>query len=157
MTPREAAFRTTLGFALGMLIAQFLLGMTVNLFVTIPGNHPGANPPDYFGGVATSVTWAILHGGIWLTLHAILALLIVLGAVGALVQAIRLGGRGRVTLAVLGFIGVLAAGFNGGSFLNYNQNFSSMLMAVGFALALTSYVSLLYRLAGRQSVSARAA
>jgi hypothetical protein len=32
------------------LIVQFLLGMAVNLFVTIPTNHPGANPPEYFGG-----------------------------------------------------------------------------------------------------------
>lgn len=33
------------------------------------------------------------------------------------------------------FIGVLGAGFNGGSFLNYNENFSSMLMSVGSAQA----------------------
>lgn len=141
----EGAFRVTLGYALGMLIIQFLLGMAVNLFVKIPINHPGANPPEYFGGVVTSVTWAILHGGLWLTLHAVWGLLIVLGALGTMVQAILLGGRGRITLSVLGFIGVLGAGFNGGSFLNYNQDFSSMLMAVGFALALSCYAALLYR------------
>jgi hypothetical protein len=28
---------------------------------------------------------------------------------------------------------------DGGSFLNYNQNFSSMLMAVGFILAMLTY------------------
>jgi hypothetical protein len=139
-----AAFRRSLGFALGMLIIQFLLGMVVNLFVTIPSNHPGANPPEYFGGVVQSVSWAILHGGLWLTLHAVWGLVLVLAAFGTLVQAIRLGG-GRITLAALGFVGVLGAGFNGGSFLNYNQNFSSMLMAVGFALAMAAYATLLYR------------
>jgi hypothetical protein len=36
------------------LTIQFLLGMAVNLFVTIPTNHPGANPPEYFGGVIQS-------------------------------------------------------------------------------------------------------
>jgi hypothetical protein len=46
--------------------------------------------------------------------------------------------------AVFGFIGVLAAGFNGGSFLNYNQDFSSMLMAGGLALAVVSYSVGLY-------------
>ncbi len=147
MTPKEASFRITLGFALGMLIAQFLLGMAVNLFVTIPPNHPGAHPPEYFGGVVTSVSWAITHAWPWLALHAILGLVLVLGAIGALVQAIRLGGGGRITRAVFGFIGVLGAGFNGGSFLNYNENFSSMLMAVGFALATSCYVALLYHLA----------
>ncbi len=128
-----------------MLIIQFMLGMAVNLFVTIPGNHPGANPPEYFGGVLTSDSWAILHGGLWLTLHAAWGLLLVLGALGTLAQAIRLGGGDRITLAVLGFIGVLAAGFNGGSFLNYHEDFSSMLMATGFALGLASYATLLYR------------
>ena len=142
---REASFRTTLGFALGMLLIQFLLGMAVNLFVTVPSNHPGANPPEYFCGVVSSVTWAILRGGLWLTLHAAWGLILVLGALGTLVQAIRLGGGGRITLTVLGFIGVLGAGFNGGSFLNYNQNFSSMLMAVGFALAMSAYTALLFR------------
>jgi hypothetical protein len=138
------AFRRTLGFALGMLIIQFLLGMAVNLFVTIPSNHPGARPPEYFGGVVTSVSWAVLHGGLWLTLHAVWGLVLVLGALGTLVQAIRLASGGRITLAALGLVGVLGAGFNGGSFLNYNENFSSMLMAVGFALATSAYVALLY-------------
>ena len=145
MTARVAAFRQTLGFALGMLIVQFLLGMAVNLFVKIPTNHPGANPPEYFGGVVTSVTWAILHGGLWLVLHGAWGLVLVLGALGTLVQAIRLGGGSRITLASLGFIGVLGAGFNGGSFLNYNEDFSSMLMAVGFALAMSAYIAALYR------------
>lgn len=150
---REASFRVTLAYALGMLIIQFLLGMAVNLFVTIPSNHPGANPPEYFSGVVTSVSWAILHGGLWLTLHAAWGLLIVLGAIGTVVQAIRLGGGGRITLAVLGFIGVLGAGFNGGSFLNYGENFSSMLMAVGFALAMSAYITLLYRSAIQVAVA----
>jgi cytosine/uracil/thiamine/allantoin permease len=39
---KEATFRRTLGFALAMLIVQFLLGTAVNLFVKIPSDHPGA-------------------------------------------------------------------------------------------------------------------
>jgi len=145
MTAQQRAFRTTLAFALGILIVQFLLGMAVNLFVKIPTNHPGANPPEYFGGVATSVSWAIVHGGVWLTLHASWGLVLVLGAIGTLIQAIRFGGGSRITFAALGFIGVLGAGFNGGSFLNYNEDFSSMLMAVGFALAMSAYTAALFR------------
>jgi len=141
---KEAAFRRMLGIALAILIVQFLLGTTANLFVKIPADHPGANPPEYFGGLVTSVSWAILHGGLWLTLHAALGLVLVLAALGTLVQAIRLRGGGRVTLAALGFVGVLGAGFNGGSFLNYHEDFSSMLMAVGFALATAAYAALLY-------------
>ena len=108
-------------------------------------DHPGANPPEYFGGVVASVSWAILHGGLWLTLHAAWGLVLVLVALGTLVQAIRLRGGGRITLAALGFVGVLGGGFNGGSFLNYHEDLSSMVMAVGLALAMSAYVALLYR------------
>ena len=101
---KEARFRTTIALSRAALIFQFLLGTAVNLFVKIPTNHPGSNPPEYFGGAAA------------------------------------VGSRWRP-----GFIGVLGAGFNGGSFLNYHEDFSSMLMAVGFALAMSAYVALLYR------------
>ena len=122
------------------LIVQFLLGMAVNLFVTISTNHPGANAPEYFGGVVQSVTWAILHGHVLLQVHAVLGLLLVLNALGLLIAAIRTRARDLVWVTSLGLFGVLAAGFNGGSFLNYNQDFSSMIMATFFAWAVVSYV-----------------
>jgi hypothetical protein len=56
-----------------------------------------------------------------------------------LLSAIIARKGGWIAVASIGFIGVLGAGFNGGSFLNYNQNFSSMLMAVGFILAMLTY------------------
>ena len=70
--------------------------------------------------------------------------MLVIAAVGTLVQAIGNRRRGIVVSAVFGFIGVLGAGFNGGSFLNYDQDFSSMLMATGFAIAVASYSVGLY-------------
>jgi len=136
--------RITFLFALVMLIAQFLIGMAVNLFVKIPDQHPGANPPEYFGGVEQSVTWAILHGNLLLAVHSGFGLLLVIAAVGTLVQAIGNRRRGIVVSSVIGFIGVLGAGFNGGSFLNYHQDISSMLMATGFAIAIVSYSVSLY-------------
>src|SRR4029077_17840235 len=71
-------------FALVMLIGQFLLGMAVNLFVKIPDQHPGATPPEYFSGVAQSVTWAILNGNLLLAVHAGFGLVLVVAAVGTL-------------------------------------------------------------------------
>jgi hypothetical protein len=124
-------------FALVMLIAQYL-------FVKIPTDHPGANPPEYFSGVAQSVTWAILQGHILLAFHAGFGLVLVIASIGTLVQAIGNRRRGIVLSAVFGFVGVLGAGFNGGSFLNYHQDFSSMLMAAGFAIAVVAYSVGLY-------------
>ena len=136
--------RITFLFALVMLIAQFLLGMAVNLFVKIPTDHPGSNPPEYFSGVAQSVTWAILHGNVLLAIHAAFGLGLVIAAIGTLVQAIGNRRRGIVVSAVVGFIGVLGAGFNGGSYLNYHQDCSSMIMATGFAIAVVGYSAGLY-------------
>jgi len=138
------------------LIVQFLLGMAVNLFVTIPTNHPGANPPEYFSGVVQSVTWAILHGHILLILHASLGLLLVLNAIGLLLASIRARARDLIWVTALGLFGVLAAGFNGGSFLNYNQDFSSMIMATFFAWAVIAYMVGLFLTGRTTSVSASA-
>jgi hypothetical protein len=122
------------------LVVQFMLGMANNLFVDIPKDHPGANPPEYFSGVFQNVIWAILHGpSIWLTLHAIVGLLLVLFGFRILVPAIRSRDRTAIITAVVGALGMLGAGFNGGSFLNYHQDFSSMLMAIFFGIAVIAY------------------
>ncbi len=47
--------------------------------------------------------------------------------------------RAWIVASALGFVGILAAGFNGASFLNYGHDFSSFLMALGFVLALCVY------------------
>lgn len=39
---------------------------------------------------------------------------------------------------------MIGAGFNGASFINYGHDFSSLLMSVGFLLALVSYLVGLY-------------
>jgi hypothetical protein len=136
-----------------ILVAQFLLGMAVNLFVTIPTSHPGANPPEYFSGVADSVTWAVLHGPVLLQAHAALGLLLVLFSVNSLAQAIQVRTRRVVVPVSFGLLGVVGAGFNGGSFLNYNQDFSSMIMASFFAVAAVSYITGLYLMPRNSTVS----
>jgi hypothetical protein len=140
------------------LVVQFMLGMATNLFVQIPTNHPGANPPEYFSGVVQSVTWAIVHSrSIWLVLHAVLGLLIVLSSFGLLFQTVPTRNRLAITTSVVGALAVLAAGFNGGSYLNYHQDFSSMLMASFFAIAITAYAVGLWGLPRQQESRTSAA
>jgi hypothetical protein len=146
--------RTGYFVLLMILVAQFLLGMAVNLFVTIPKNHPGANPPEYFGGVADSVTWAVLHGPGLLQAHAALGLLLVLFSANSLAQAIQVRTRRVILPASFGVFGVVGAAFNGGSFLNYNEDFSSMIMAAFFAVAVVSYFTGLFLLPQNPTASA---
>jgi hypothetical protein len=144
--------------ALIALVAQFLLGMATNLFVQIPLSHPGASPSEYFSGVFQSVTWAILHGpSLWLTLHAVLGLLLVVLAFRLLVPAIRSRNRTAIITAVIGAVAMLGAGFNGGSYLNYHEDFSSMIMASGFAIAVTAYVVGVWALPLQQESQTQAA
>lgn len=135
------------------LVAQFVLGMVTNLFVDIPRDHPGANPPEYFSGVFQNVVWAILHGpSLWLTAHAVLGLLLVAFGFRLLVPAVRSHHRPTVVTSTVGAVAMLGAGFNGGSFLNYHEDFSSMIMAGAFAIAVTAYVIGLWALPAEQPI-----
>ena len=44
-------------------------------------------------------------------------------------------------MSVLGALAILGAGFNGASFVDYGHNFSSMIMAGLWALALACYIA----------------
>jgi hypothetical protein len=131
------------------LIAQFLLGMVVNLFVTIPGHHPGANASNFFSGIAAAIVWVIPHGAPWLIAHVVLGLVLVIAGLINLVWAPRFGTKGYTAAAVLGALALLGAAFNGVSFLNYGHNFSSMIMAGLWALATSCYLICLYLAARR--------
>jgi hypothetical protein len=62
---------------LAALLAQFVLGMAANLFVTIPAHHPGASPNNYFVGAGHSVGWANTSGLLPLAAHVIRGILLI--------------------------------------------------------------------------------
>ncbi len=122
-----------------LLAAQFLIGMLVNLFVQVPSVHPGTNAPEYFSGVAQGVFWALFNAQWQLLIHVVVGLLLFILSIVLLVLAIISRQRRWITVSVLGFLGIVAAGFNGASFMNYGHDFSSLLMSVGFLLAAIPY------------------
>ena len=135
----QSMLRTFTTIILVLLAAQFLVGMLVNLFVQVPAVHPGANAPEYFSGVVQGVALALLHAPLWLLVHAIVGLLLFLATLILIGFAIAARRRAWIIISVLGFFGIVAAGFNGASFMNYGQNFSSLLMSIGFLLAAIPY------------------
>lgn len=143
---RSQVRRTTVGLIVA-LIVQFLIGMLVNLFVTIPDSHPGSQPAEYFSGSFQSVLWAISSGPVLLVGHAVLGLLLGLGSLALIVRVMWLGRRRLTVAAMLGFLFIVGAGFNGASFLDFNEDYSSMIMATLFAAALLCYVAILSWLA----------
>jgi hypothetical protein len=124
--------------ACALLFAEYILGMAVNVFVTLPASHPGANASNYFSGVSSGVSWAISNGPAWVAAHAAFGLALVVAAIAAVLLA-RGVSRAATALAVLGGLCIIGAGFNGASFLNYGHAVSSLLMAVLWAAALACY------------------
>jgi hypothetical protein len=124
-----------------LLLIHYLLGMAVNLFVTLPARHPGAGAGDYFSGVVSGLGWVIPSGPGWAAAHAALGLALVVAAFAAVALTRRPGGRVATVTSVLGALAIVGAGFNGVSFLNYGHDFSSMIMAGLWALALACYIT----------------
>jgi hypothetical protein len=127
-----------------LLLAQFLFGMFVNLYVGIAQSHPGTSLP-VISGALVGVAWAITAGGPALALHTALGLLLMVGSFALLAVAIVSGRRrALVTTTVVGLIGVLGAGSSGIGFLNYSVDKATYLMSVGFSVAVAGYVATLF-------------
>ena len=127
--------------ACALLLIQYLLGMTVNVYVTLPGRHPGAGAANYFSGSAASLAWLIGSGPGWAAAHAAFGMALAAAALAAVALAWRTGSTlGRMT-AVVGALAIIGAGFNGASFVTYGHAFSSLIMAGLWALALACYLT----------------
>lgn len=132
-----------------LLLVQYVLGLVTNLFVSLPANHPGANSPDYFGGLVPAIAWVISQTSIWAAIHAALGLALVVGAVILAVVAVGARMPAYAATAIVGALAIVGAGFNGASFVIYGHDFSSMIMGGVWAVALACYVIGLYLLARR--------
>jgi hypothetical protein len=124
-----------------LLFIQYLLGMVVNVYVVLPVRHPGANAANYISGSAAGLGWLISSGPAWAAAHAAFGMALVVAAFAAIALTWRKRYRGGRTLAVLGALAIIGAGFNGASFLIYGKAFSSIIMAGLWALALACYLA----------------
>lgn len=133
-------WRTLTLITLLLLQVQFFVGMLVNLYIQVPAVHPGAGAADYFSGVVQGVGWALTSSPIALLIHVALGLLLCLASFILLGFSIASRRTAWIISSTLGLIGIIGAGFNGASFLNYGHDFSSLLMSTGFFLATISYI-----------------
>jgi hypothetical protein len=140
-TSRLAARAVVMSY---LLVVQFFAGMVTNLYVTIPGRHPGSDARDYFTGAADSVGWALTRGDVWLAGHAALGLALAVGALELVFHAVRSRQGMWIWVSVAGAAFVIGAGFNGASFLVFGRDYSSLIMAGLFGLSLVSYLTGLF-------------
>jgi hypothetical protein len=135
--------------ACALLLVQYLLGMVVNLFVVLPGRHPGAGASDYFSAAADGLAWLIADGPAWAAAHAALGMALAAAALAVIALAWRAGSTAARVISIVGALAIIGAGFNGTSFVNYGHDFSSMIMAGLWALALACYLTGAILAAGR--------
>jgi len=128
----RALRRTLLGLLIA-LVVQATLGAGVNLYITTPQSARGA-------GILTAFGKAISDGGPALAIHAVLGALITLGAIAAVVRAVRARNRPAIMACTAGFVCLLGAFAAGAAFVGDTKSGSSMTMAVLTGAAMIAYL-----------------
>ena len=122
-----------------------------SLYVNIPPHHSGAHPANFFTGSFHSLVWAIGHGTFALVVHAVLGLALVIMAITVAVRAISLRRRSLTIWSILAALFIIGAGFNGVSFLDFNLNVNSLIMALLALSSVLCYLAMMYLLPVRQA------
>jgi hypothetical protein len=134
-TSRISGLRRAGFAAFVMLVVQFALGIYVNLYVTVPG-------ADHGHGLGQ----AIANGPAGLTVHIVLGLLLILAALGFLVQAVLARRPGLIAAAALGLLAMIGAAASGSAFAGSGHDGASMAMALLAATGLLCYGASLFLL-----------
>ena len=121
--------RSTARGLLVLLLAQFALGMVVNLYVHVPAGRSG-----YGTAVAA------------LVLHAVVGLALIAGSISMAVRTVMARARTIVVPAVAAAVVLLGAAVNGVAFLGSGARVSSLVMALCAVIAALCYGVILYRL-----------
>jgi hypothetical protein len=117
-----------------LLVVQYAIGAGVNLYVGAPGGVHGIGD-------------AISKGPAALSVHVVLGLVLVLAAVGLVVQAVIARHWVLTATSVVGLLALIAATLSGTQFVEKGLPSASMAMAVLTGVALLAYGANLYLLA----------
>jgi hypothetical protein len=130
---------------LTMLIAQYALGIFLNLFVTVPGSDQHA-----------SMLGEIMSGPFALTVHALLGLSLIGTAIVLLARVVKVEDPVLITLATAA-LGAIGGAFAAGEiFVKNGQSSASFMMALLAGGAMLCYVGMLARISAPQRRRAHA-
>jgi hypothetical protein len=116
-----------------LLVVEYAVGMYVNLYVTVPGADRG-------GGLGS----AVADGPSSLSIHAVLGLLLGLGALGVAVQSILIRRWDLIALSAIGLLAMIFASVAGTGFTSTGDDSASMAMSVLTGVAMLCYAGNLY-------------
>ncbi len=127
---RAATLRRASLAVLVLLVAEYGIGMYVNLYVAVPR-------ADHGGGLGQAVS----NGPTVLSLHAVIGLLLGLGALGVLVRAAMIRHWPVIALSAAGLFAMAFAAVTGTSFTSTGDAADSMAMSVMTGVALVCYAA----------------
>lgn len=121
------------------LVLEYVLGVIVNLYVTVPAADRGA-------GIGPAIGRAVANGPAALAIHAVLGLLLVVAAVALVVRSITARLRLVSAASVVALLCVAGAAASGASFVGSGTAGASLGMAVLTGAALLCYLAILFAL-----------
>ena len=113
-----------------LVVVEYAIGMYVNLYVTVPG-------ADHGGSLGS----AISNGPASLSVHAVIGLLLGLGALGVAAQSILVRHWGLIAASVIGLLAMIFASVAGTGFTSTGDDSASMAMSVLTGVAMLCYVA----------------
>jgi hypothetical protein len=116
-----------------LVVAEYVIGMYVNLYATIPAADHGQD-------VGTAIT----NGPVMLSIHAVLGLLLGLGALDVLWQAVRSRRPAVIAWSAVGLFALGGADAAGVGFTSTGDRAGSMAMSVLTGVALLCYAANIY-------------
>jgi hypothetical protein len=135
--PRISGLRANALAAVVMLLIQYSLGISVNLYSTLPSGDSGKS---LFAGF----TSAVGDGPLLLSLHALLGTLLLITASLALVRSLRLGATPPIALTAVALLVIIAAWLAGSEFVGHMKNATSLTMALATAVAILCYALVIF-------------
>jgi hypothetical protein len=146
---RLAGLRTNSAAICVMLLAEYGLGMGVNLYLRVP-------QADQHHGLATAVGRALTSQPAALAAHAGLGLLMLVAGVSVLTRATLARHRPAIAASAAGLAAIAAAAVSGASYASAGHAAASMAMAILTGVALLCYLTILFT-AGSPAATSRVA
>lgn len=146
--PRIRALRANALAGLIMLLLEYGLGISANLYSTLPSADRGKT-------LFTGLGAAVGNGPLLVTLHALLGTLLLLTGIAVVVRAWRVGVRAWVLLGGCALLATVVAWLSGTAFIARQRTGTSLAMALAAGAAILSYALIIYMLGLRVMPSPR--
>ena len=120
-----------------MLLAEYGLGIWVNLYAEIPAS-------DHGKGVFAAFGAAVADGPAGLALHALLGTLLLVTAIILVIRAVLARRAATIAISVVALLAIITAWLSGARFTGSEGDGASFAMAMATGVALLCYVAILF-------------